>query len=118
MPDDQERFRRVASLAEQVQELRRRGLVHAAVELDWRFGSEPRLGELPRLTGTAGRGAQHLVGHMVGSAQPAPHDGRIPTATLPERPLMVRHVGPSRLSMPQQHKLPAYGFRHVHSFAG
>lgn len=111
MPDHQEGRHQM----NQVQQPGRRCLVHAALEVDRRGGSQPGLRKLPRLAGTHGGGAQHMVRHAASIAQPAPSGGSVPAGKLP---LMIRHIRPGRLGMPQQHQSPAWVCCHGHSFAG
>jgi hypothetical protein len=69
--------------------------------------------ELPRFASPASGGAHDLVRQVAGRAQPAPHDGRVPSASVGERPVVVWYIGQGRLGVPQQHQLPARDVRHV-----
>ena len=95
---DQQRSRGLRRAADQVQQLRRGGLVHAVIEDGLRSGSEHGLGKLPRLACPASGGTHNPVGQVAGSAQPAPHDRRVPQAARGQRPVMVGISGQADLA--------------------
>jgi len=75
-------------------------------------------GELPCLTSPAGCRAQNLVGNAVRIPEPPPHSGNIQATSAGKRPVMIRHPGPSRLRMPDQHQPSTLPRCHGHSVPG
>jgi hypothetical protein len=118
MANDQKRSGFWRCMADQVEKLRCRSLVHAVIEGNRGSHAEPGLSELPCLPGSPSGGAYDLVRCVVRSAQPVPHKRRIPLAAAGQRPIMVWHIRPGRLSVPHQQQRPVDAGSRIHRRRG
>ena len=106
VPDQQRGPARAGQFPYQVEQGQRAGRVRPRLERHRRGPAEFRRHQLPGLPGPARDRADHGVRQVAVAAQPAPDDRGVAPPALGQRPLLVRHVRPVRLGVPQQDQPP------------